>query len=96
MAVGAGVALRVVAAGNYNEKLDSCSPNCSSGEVATLKTQYVLSTVGMGVGAAALVGAGLVWAFGSGGSEPSTDQAALTLVPAVSRHGAFAVLHGRL
>jgi hypothetical protein len=95
-ALGAGVALRLVAANSYNDLLDSCSPNCASGEVASVRTKYVLSSVGLGVGAAALAGAGLIWAFGSGSSAPASDQAGLTLTPVVSRHGALAVLQGRL
>ena len=94
-ALGAGVAFRLVAASSYNDLLDTCSPNCSSGEVASVRTKYVISTVGFGVGAAALIGAGAIWAF-SGGSEPSVDQGALTLTPSISRHGAFAVLRGSL
>jgi hypothetical protein len=95
-ALGGGLAMRLVAAGNYNELLDTCNPNCSSGKVASVRTQYVISTVGFGVGAAALVGAGVIWAIGSGGSGSEPDQAGLTLTPVVSRHGAFAVLQGKL
>ena len=95
-ALGGGVAMRLVAAGNYNELLDTCNPNCSSGKVASVRTQYVISTVGFGVGAAAIVGAGVIWAVSSGGSGSEADQASFTLTPVVSRHGAFAVLQGKL
>jgi hypothetical protein len=90
-----GLAYRLIAADSYNELLDTCSPNCSSGKVASVRTEYVVSTVAFGVGGAALVGAGLIWAL-SGGSESSQDQQALTFTPIVSRHGALAVVEGRL
>jgi hypothetical protein len=95
-ALGGGIVMRLIAADNYNELVDTCSPNCSSGKVADVRTQYVISSVGFGVGAAAIVGAGLIWAFGSGGSGSEPDQAGLMLTPVVSRHGAFAVLQGKL
>ena len=93
--IATGIAYRLVAADSYNELLDTCSPNCSSGKVASVRTEYVVSAVGFGVGGAALVGAGLIWAL-SGGSEPSPDQRALKVTPLVSRHGALAVVEGRL
>ena len=78
-AIGAGVVLRLVGANKFDSLQTSCSPNCSSSQVDPVKTKYVLSDVAFGVGAAAVVGAIVIYAAAPRQAEqPST---AFMLVP---------------
>jgi hypothetical protein len=78
-AIGAGVVLRLVGASKFDSLQTSCSPTCSSSQVDPVKTKYLLSDVAFGVGAAAVVGAIVIYAAAPRQAEqPST---AFMLVP---------------
>jgi hypothetical protein len=50
--------------------LDRCTPNCDPSTVATIKRDYLLANVSLGVGVAGAIGAAVLW-FVIPGSEPA-------------------------
>jgi serine/threonine-protein kinase len=71
-AIGGGILFRVLGANQYNSLQSSCSPDCTSSQVDPVKAKYTISNVAFGVGAAALVGAVVVYAVTPRESAPST------------------------
>jgi hypothetical protein len=59
----------------------ACKPNCSSDDVARVKTMYVAADVSLGVGLASLLGAGIALAVDLGTSKPRDATAKLLVRP---------------
>jgi hypothetical protein len=91
LALGAFAYLRFDGIQQYNELNADCSPNCDDAKVEELETQFQLAYVPLGVGAAALAGAGVIY-FMSAPVEPETETQ-LSIVP--NRGGAGALLRTR-
>jgi len=65
---------RISAVGDYNDYNSTCSPGCNPDDIDPVRTKFTLSYVSLGVGAAGLVGAGLVFALSRGGKDtPQTE-----------------------
>lgn len=64
--IGGFVFLRLSAVSDYNHYADTCSPACNPDDVDAVDTKFTLSYVSLGVGAASLAGAVLVYAFSRG------------------------------
>lgn len=62
--VGAGIGFRASGAADYNSLADSCGHACAHSDVDAAKQKYLLSHVSFGIGATALVAAGLFLYFG--------------------------------
>lgn len=77
--LGTFVALRVVGAGDYHSLETNCSPNCAQSQVDGVKQKYLFSNVALGVGAAALAAAIVVYAVQP--SRPSQGETALVIGP---------------
>lgn len=58
-ALGVGVAFRLIGAADYDALEKDCKTTCAPSQVDPVKTKYTISTVSLGVGAAALVTAGV-------------------------------------
>jgi hypothetical protein len=60
----------------------SCSPNCSSGPIDKVRTEYMTADVGLGVGAAALVTAGVWYLLRPGRTEgAAAPQDGIAIAP---------------
>lgn len=70
-ALGAGAVFRLIANSDYDSMSSSCKPHCFSSDVSSLKLKYQLSDVAFGVGAAALIGAVVVYATSPKQSAPA-------------------------
>ncbi|MGC4063422.1 MAG: hypothetical protein QM784_01960 [Polyangiaceae bacterium] len=93
-AVGAGVALRLIADSKYDDYEKTCSPNCSQSNVDSLDTKYTLSFVALGVGGAAIVTSGvLLLLHGSSGTTENAPQTGFAVAPTPS--GMFAAWNGK-
>jgi hypothetical protein len=91
LALGSGVALRLIGSGEYDDFESSCKPNCAQNEVDKTVLKYTLSDISLGAGAAALIGAGVLYiVHGSGQESPETG---LTVAP--TQRGASAFWTGR-
>ena len=75
-ALGVGGAFRVIGAADYNALAEDCETRCTDAQVDPVKTKYTISNIGLGVGAAALVTAGVFW-FIDGNSGTSERASAL-------------------
>jgi hypothetical protein len=67
--LGGFALLRLVAASEYNDYASTCSPACNPEDVDALDVKYTLSYVSLGIGAASLAGAVIVFAVAGGGGE---------------------------
>ena len=77
--VGAFVALRLIGASDYKAMEDTCAPTCLDSDIDNLKLKYLLSNVALGVGAASLGAAIVIYAVAP--SEPEAPAASVALVP---------------
>jgi hypothetical protein len=72
----------------------SCSPNCSTGSIDKVRTEYMAADVGLGVGAAALVTAGVWTLLRPARTEgPPAPQDGIVIIP--GRGGAVLEYGGR-
>lgn len=78
---------RVSAVGDYNDYNSTCSPQCNPDDIDSVRTKFTLSYVSLGIGAAGLAGAGLVFALSRTGDSSHTEA---RLVPTAG--GAAATL----
>jgi hypothetical protein len=69
-----GTAFRLVGAASYRDLESRCGRTCPPDDVTPVKTKFTISSIGFGVGAAALLAAGVVLVAG-GGKESKTDSA---------------------
>lgn len=69
-----GAVFRLVGTNSYNDLETRCGRACSPDDVSPVRTQFTVSSIGFGVGAAALVAAGVVLVVG-GGEERKADSA---------------------
>jgi hypothetical protein len=82
---GVGLAYFGSSAKSGERALDRCTPDCSPGSVDAVKRDYLMANLSLGVGVAALIGAGLMLLLdddaapsansGSGASAPATGSA---------------------
>jgi hypothetical protein len=79
--IGAFVALRLIGSSDFGAMQDTCAPGCSDSDIDDLKLKYLLSNVALGVGAASLGAAIIVYAVAP--SEPEAPSARVALVPTV-------------
>jgi hypothetical protein len=77
--LGTAVAFGVSASNLRDEMSETCAPNCSRSAVEAVDRRSLMSTVALGVGAAAITGAVLVYALTP--DEPAGPELALTLSP---------------
>jgi len=69
--IGGFVAFRVIGARDYDTLQQGCAPTCPSSDIDQVKQKYTLSYVSLGVGAAALASAVVVY-FAQGDSATKT------------------------
>jgi hypothetical protein len=82
--LGVGVAFRALGAEDYNTLAESCGHNCAQPDVDAAKRKYLISHVGLGVGAAALVATGVVLYLGQGSAtEPERSAFGFRAGPAL-------------
>lgn len=86
LAIGGAIALRLKGAAEYKDAESSCKPDCSDKRVDKVQLKYTLSDIGFGVGAAALVTAGVLYWTGT-----SDGTSAVALVPSPRLNGGSAV-----
>jgi hypothetical protein len=79
---GVGLAYFGSSARSGEDALDRCTPDCGRGTIDGVKQDYLLANVSLGVGVAALLGAGLILLLDDGGdaaqSAASTPRASTT------------------
>ena len=75
-----------------NELKDTCAPNCSDDDMSKMKTMYLIGDISAGVGAAALVAAGIVYLVRPVKKERSTDVS-FAVDPTRKSFGVFAAGH---
>jgi hypothetical protein len=63
-----------LSARSADRDLDGCTPNCDPSTVTTIKREYLLANVSLGVGLAGAIGASVLW-FILPGSEPAARVA---------------------
>jgi hypothetical protein len=73
-AIGTGVAFRLIGASDYDALEKDCKSACNPDDVDPVRTKYTISKVSMGVGAAALVGAGVVFLIDRGSRSSETAK----------------------
>jgi hypothetical protein len=86
---GVGLAYFGSSAKSGEQALDRCTPDCSQGSVDAVKRDYLMANLSLGIGVAALVGAGLMLLLDDGGSA-STNSGSGASAPATS--AAFGVV----
>jgi hypothetical protein len=86
---GVGLAYFGSSAKSGEQALDRCTPNCSQGSVDAVKRDYLMANLSLGIGVAALVGAGLMLLLDDG-AAPSTNSGSGASAPATS--AAFGVV----
>jgi hypothetical protein len=59
--IGTGVAFRMIGAADYDALAEDCKTACSPAQVDPVETKYTISNISFGVGAAALVTAGVLF-----------------------------------
>jgi hypothetical protein len=89
--IGAFVALRLIGGSDFDAMKETCSPNCLDSDIDNLKLKYMLSNVALGVGAASLGAALVIYAVAP--NEPEDPSASVALVPTAD--GSRLVLDGR-
>jgi hypothetical protein len=96
-ALATGITFRLVASSDYNSLVADCGRSCQQSDVDSLKTKYTISSVGLGVGAGALVAAGVVLLVGGAGSKPSERASTTTwsIRPQFSGREAGGFVEGR-
>lgn len=85
-----GTTLRLIADSEFRDLERTCKPYCTEDDKSPTKTKYVLSTVAFGVGAAALVSAGVMYLV-TGHSR--SNESAIAVVPTST--GAIGTWSGR-
>jgi hypothetical protein len=80
---GVGLAYFGSSAKSGEQALDRCTPNCSQGSVDDVKRDYLMANLSLGVGVAALIGAGLMLLLDDGGA-PNTNSGSGASAPATS------------
>lgn len=79
---GVGLAYFGSSARGGEEALDRCTPDCGQGTIDGVKRDYLLANLSLGVGVAALLGAGLILLLDDGGdaaqSAASTPRSSTT------------------
>jgi hypothetical protein len=80
---GVGLAYFGASAKSGEQALDRCTPDCSQGSVDAVKRDYLMANLSLGIGVAALVGAGLMLLLDDGGA-PSTNSGSGANAPATS------------
>lgn len=73
LSVGAGVALRVWGASEFDDLSRDCKPECSQGSVDTVERKYLLSNVALAVGGAAAIAGVVVYFVSARSSQPSAS-----------------------
>lgn len=79
-ALGAFTYFRLSGVSDYNSLNESCSPNCNPDDVDPIRKKFTYSYISLGVGAAALVGAGAFF-IANKSSSGSTVQAGIAPRP---------------
>ena len=90
--IGGFVALRVIGSSDYDTLKNGCAPECPDSDVDAVKQKYTFSYVALGVGAASLVGAAVVY-LAQPREYETAPSAALVFTPVPN--GATAALVGR-
>jgi hypothetical protein len=80
---GVGLAYFGSSAKSGEQALDRCTPDCSQGSVDDVKRDYLMANLSLGVGVAALLGAGLMLLLDDGGT-PSTNSGSGASAPTIS------------
>jgi len=80
---GVGFAYFGSSAKSGEQALDRCTPDCSQGSVDGVKRDYLMANLSLGIGVAALVGAGLMLLLDDGGN-PGTNSGSGASAPATS------------
>jgi hypothetical protein len=96
--VGVGAFVGFALSGKQLERdlRDTCAPECSDSQVNAVKQRFVYADIGLGVGAAALVGAGVTYFLLRGsGNDVSAAGPRLHLDVGAAPGGGFAGLSGR-
>lgn len=89
---GAFIGLALSAKGDVERMRRECAPGCPEGDVTAARAKLIAGNVSLGVGIAALVGAGVVLIAGSR-TAPKPVALTLSLYPAIG--GGVATLGGR-
>jgi hypothetical protein len=94
-ALATGITFRLLGSSDFNELVADCGRSCEQSDVDRVKTKYTISSIGLGVGAGALVAAGVVLLVG-GGDGPSERASASTwsVRPAFSSREAGGFVEG--
>jgi hypothetical protein len=69
-----GTTFRIMGSSAYGDLESRCGHSCPPGDVEPIRTKFTVSSIGFGVGAAALLAAGVVWVVGSDG-KPKGEAA---------------------
>ena len=62
----------LIARSKQHDLENSCRPNCTSGDLKSMKTSYLIGDISLGLGVASLVAAGLFYFEAGGKSAPAT------------------------
>jgi hypothetical protein len=73
LSVGAGVALRIWGANEFDDLSRECKPECSQGSVDAVERKYLLSNVALAVGGAAAIAGVVVYFVSARSSQPSAS-----------------------
>ncbi len=93
LAVG-GFFVGTAIANGGTERLDSCRPNCAQKRVDRIRQIYLGSRVLLGLGAASIIGAGVLYYFSDSGSAMALGRSGYALGVAPSGAGGVAVFSG--
>ena len=81
--IGAGMGLSLWGRSRETQLRDTCSPNCTSSEVQSVRTKYILGDISIGVGLASMSVAAYLFFTGRGSEH--TAQLPVTVVAGPSR-----------
>lgn len=83
---------RVSGVGDYNHYNATCSPACNPDDIDSVRTKFLMSYISLGVGVAAVAGAGIVYVLNRGTDEGGETAAS---VEPLAGGGALARLRTR-
>lgn len=81
LALGGFTYLRLSGINDYNSLDESCSPRCNEDDVDEIRNKFTLSYVALGVGAAAITSAVVIYAVTRGPDETPVAELSLTPMP---------------
>lgn len=93
LALGSGVALRLMGASEYDDLEAECAPDCTNDQIDPVRFKYTASTIALGLAGAALLTSGVLFVIH--GTSSRREWTGLSITPAPRGSGALGGVTGR-